>query len=90
MLVVANLANTEWLKNIKMSETLAHGYLSQSTKRELSNINSNMTELWGFRKRKCVLVLWEKVAFLALEGLREHLETTRGRVHGPGLRVDGS
>ena len=38
MLVVANLTNTKWWKQTyKMAETLEHGYLSESTQRELSN-----------------------------------------------------
>ena len=38
MLQVANLANTKWYKNkLEMAETLANGYSSESTQRELSN-----------------------------------------------------
>ena len=38
MLLVANLANTKWYKKPeKMTETLAHGYSSESAQRELSN-----------------------------------------------------
>ena len=38
MLLVANLANTEWCKNLeKIIETLANGYSSESTQQELSN-----------------------------------------------------
>ena len=31
MLLVANLSNTKRFKNLKMTETLAHGYSSEST-----------------------------------------------------------
>ena len=38
MLLVANLANTKWcITPCKMTETLAHGYSSDSTQQELSN-----------------------------------------------------
>ena len=38
MLLVANLADTKCFKiPLKMTETLAHGYSSESTQRELSN-----------------------------------------------------
>ena len=38
MLLVANLANTKCCKNLeKMTETLADGYLPESTQQELSN-----------------------------------------------------
>ena len=38
MLLVANMANTKWCKKTeKMTETLAHGYSSESTQQELSN-----------------------------------------------------
>ena len=38
MLLLANLADTKWWKkNWKMTETLAHRYLSESTQPELSN-----------------------------------------------------
>ena len=38
MLLVANLINTNWYKNgTKMTETLPHGYSSDSAQRELSN-----------------------------------------------------
>ena len=36
MLLVANLANTKKKKKLKMTETLANGYSSESTQRELS------------------------------------------------------
>ena len=34
---MANLASTKWLKPWEMTETLAHGYSSESTQQELSN-----------------------------------------------------
>ena len=37
MLLVANLTNTKWWNALKMTETLAHGYSSESTQKELSN-----------------------------------------------------
>ena len=38
MLLVANLVNTKWGENPRnFSETLAYGYLSESTQWELSN-----------------------------------------------------
>ena len=38
MLLVANLADTKCFKiPLKMTETMAHGYSSESTQRELSN-----------------------------------------------------
>ena len=40
MLLVANLVNTKWCnKPEKKTETLANGYSSESTQRELSNEN---------------------------------------------------
>ena len=51
-----------------MSESLTHGYSSESTQQELSNMNTNMRKLNGFQKNLYVLVLWMKVA-LALQGL---------------------
>ena len=49
-----------------MSETLAHGYSSESTQRELSNEYHHDRVLDGFQKS---FVLWMKVAS-ALEGLK--------------------
>ena len=47
MLLVMNMAKTKMMqKKLKMTETLAHGYSSEST----------------FFKNVCVLVLWIKVA----------------------------
>ena len=38
VLLVPNLANTKYdAKHLKMTETLAHGYSSDSTQQELSN-----------------------------------------------------
>ena len=45
--------------------TLAHGYSSESTQREVSN-DTNMTMV--FKNLYVLIVLWTKVA-LALEGL---------------------
>ena len=50
-----------------MTETLAHGYSSESTQRELSNEYQD-DRVWMVFKNCCVLVLWTKVAS-ALEGL---------------------
>ena len=54
-------------KTLKMIETLANGYSSESTQRELSNEYQHDRVLMVFKKF-CVLVLWMKVAS-ALEGL---------------------
>ena len=45
-------------KNLKMIETQAHGYSSESTQRELSD-TSNMTGLAGFQKSLCSCALDE-------------------------------
>ena len=37
MVLAANFANAKWEKNWEMTETLAHGYSSESTQLELSN-----------------------------------------------------
>ena len=37
MLLVANLANIKWCKNLKITETLTYGYSSESTLQDLSN-----------------------------------------------------
>ena len=76
MLLVANLANAKWCKNLKMTETLAHGYSSESTQRELSNEYQH-GRVWMFFKNLCILVLWTKVAS-ALEGLITTVYTTVG------------
>ena len=65
MLLAANLANTKLQmlqKTWKITETLAHGYSSESTQLELSK------GIDGF-KYLCVLELWTKVAS-ELEGLK--------------------
>ena len=54
-------------KNLKMTETLAHGYSSESTQQGLSNENQYDRVKVVFKNR-CVVVLWTKVAS-ALEGL---------------------
>ena len=50
-----------------MTETLAHGYSSESTQRELS-IEYQHDRIYMIFKNLCVLVLWTKVAS-ALGGL---------------------
>ena len=50
-----------------MTETLANGYLSESTQRGLSN-EFQYDRVQKLFKNRCILVLWTKVA-LALEGL---------------------
>ena len=52
-----------------MTETLANGYSSDSTQRDLSNEYQH-DMVWMFFKNLCVLVLWMKVAS-AWEGLSE-------------------
>ena len=54
-------------KNFEMTETLAYGYSSESTPRELSNEYQN-DRVYTFFQNLYILVLWMKVA-LALEGL---------------------
>ena len=69
---VANLTNTKRCKNLKrMTETLAHGYSSESTQRELSN-KCQHDRVEKVFKNPYVLVLWAKVA-TALEGLSNPL-----------------
>ena len=51
----------------KMTETLAHGYSSDSTQQELSNEYQH-DMVWMIFKNLCILVLWTKVAS-ALDGL---------------------
>ena len=68
MLLTANLADTKWCKKTEgMTETLEHGYSSESTRREVSNKYQHDKVLIVF-KNLCVIVLWTKVAS-ALEGL---------------------
>ena len=52
-----------------MTETLAHGYSSESTQRELSNDHQHGRVSMDIGNR-CILLLCTKVA-LALEGLSE-------------------
>ena len=54
-------------KTKKMTETMAHGYATVSTQRELSDEYQH-DRVWMFFKNLCFLVLCTKVA-LALEGL---------------------
>ena len=66
---MANFANTKWCKKTwKITETLAHGYSSESTT-QLSNEHQH-DRVWIVFKNRCALklVLWMKVAW-ALEGL---------------------
>ena len=60
MLLAANLSNTKlYKKNLKMTETLANGYSSESTRRELSNVYTNMTGFGWFSKILCPCALDE-------------------------------
>ena len=60
MLLVADLAITKWCKNpLKMTETLAHGYSSDSTQRVLSN-ECRHDRVKMIFKNLCILVLWIK------------------------------
>ena len=54
-------------KNFEMTETLAYGYSSESTPRELSNEYQH-DRVYMFFQNLYIIVLWTKVA-LALEGL---------------------
>ena len=54
---------------LKMTRTLAYGYSSERTQRELYNEYQHDRVLMDF-KNLCVLLLWAKVA-LALEGLTD-------------------
>ena len=70
MLLVANLANTKrYKKKRKITETLANGYSSESTRRELSNEYQDDRVSMVFQE-SCMLVLWTKIVS-ALEGLRK-------------------
>ena len=62
-----------------MTETLANGYSSESTLRELSN-GYQHDRMYMVLKRLCVLVLWVKVAS-ALEGLNSHVVGSGIPVH---------
>ena len=52
-----------------MTETLANGYSSESTQRELSYKNQH-DRVWMVFKDFCILVLWTKIAS-ALKGLTD-------------------
>ena len=54
-----------------MIESMANGYSSESTQRELSNEYPH-DRVWMVIKNLCMLVLWTKVAS-ALEGLKAPL-----------------
>ena len=56
-----------------MTETLANGYSSESTQRELSDEYQHDRVVMVF-KNLCILVLWAKVAS-ALEGLMSFLSS---------------
>ena len=56
-------------KSRKTTETLAHGYSTENTQRDLSN-EYQYDKVWMILKNLCILMIWMKVAS-ALEGLRE-------------------
>ena len=65
MLLVANFTSTIWCKKTgKITETLANGYSSESTQRELSNEYQHDRVKMVF-KNLCILVLWTNVASAA-------------------------
>ena len=72
MLLKANFANTKREKSQKITETLAYGYSSESTQRELSNEYQHDRVLMVF-KNLCIIVIWTKVAS-ALEGLKQECD----------------
>ena len=57
-----------------MTETLANGYSSESTQRELSNEYQHDRDKMVF-KNLCVLMLWTKVASI-LKGLSKKIFTS--------------
>ena len=58
MLLVANLVDKKMMqKTYKMTETLAHGYSSESTQRELS-YEYQLDRVKMIFKNLCVIVLW--------------------------------
>ena len=63
---MANFDNT----NLKITETMAHGYSSESTQQELSNEYQH-DRVKMFFKNLCAFVTWKKVAS-ALEGLTSY------------------
>ena len=68
LLLLANLTNTKWCKKlVKLTETIANGYSSESTQQELSNEYQH-NKVSMVLKNLCIFVLWTKVA-LALEGI---------------------
>ena len=69
MLLVANLANTKTCKKPrKITETLANGHSSESTRQELSNEYQDDRVSMVFQE-SCIIVLWMKVVS-ALEGFK--------------------
>ena len=71
IMLMANLAITKICKNAwKMTETLANGYSSESTRGELSNKYQHGRDSMVL-KNICLLALWMKVV---LEGSRVYLE----------------
>ena len=68
LLLVANLANTQWCKKLReMTGNPGTWYSSESTERELSNEYQH-DKVGMFFKNLCVRLLWTKKA-LSLEGL---------------------
>ena len=55
---------------MQKSETLANGYSSESTQRELSNEYQH-DRVWMVYKNLCICVLWTSKVASALEGLRD-------------------
>ena len=66
-----------------MTETLANGYSSESTQRELSNEYQH-DRVWMVYKNLCICVLWTKVASV-LEGLGYFLKfhSKEPKLEGP-------
>ena len=58
-----------------MTETLAHGYSSDSTQRELSNEYQHDRVKMVF-KNLCVPLLWTKVALACIERVKDHFTNT--------------
>ena len=67
MLIVSNFPIQNDAKTLKMTETLAYGYPSESTEQELSNEYQH-DRVWMVFKNLYILDLWMEVD-LALEGL---------------------
>ena len=72
MVLVANFANKKWYKKLKMTETLAYWYSSDSTQWELSTEYKHDKVKMIF-SNPCILVLWTKVAWAF-----KRLKVTRG------------